>query len=60
MADGGKNKKYGRNKKDAARYVLEKRMEKNKAKRIARHAKRMLKKAIHKERWLKRHSKPKV
>lgn len=35
--DGGKNKKYGRNKKDAARYTLEKRLEKNKAKRLVRH-----------------------
>lgn len=35
--DGGKNKKYGRNKKDAARYSLEKRLEKNKARRLARH-----------------------
>jgi hypothetical protein len=57
MADGGKNKKYGRNKKEAARYVLEKRLEKNKERRIKRHIKRMLKKAIRRERWLKRQKK---
>jgi hypothetical protein len=34
MSDGGTNKKYGRNKKEAARYMLEKRLEKNKEKRI--------------------------
>lgn len=43
---GGKNRKYGRNKPDAARYQLEGRLAKNKAKRIARHAKRTAKKAV--------------
>jgi hypothetical protein len=42
---GGKNRKYGRNKKDATRYLLEGRLVKNKAKRIARHAKRMAEKS---------------
>lgn len=41
---GGKNRKYGRNKKDASRYLLEGRLAKNKAKRAVRHAKRMAKK----------------
>jgi len=43
MADngGGKNKKYGRNKLFADRYKREGRYEKNKAKSLARHLKRM-------------------
>jgi len=42
MADngGGKNKKYGRNKKDCTRYQIENRLEKNKRKALARHLKR--------------------
>lgn len=43
MADngGGKNKKYGRNARDAERYARENRLEKNKKKSLARHLKRM-------------------
>ena len=41
MADGGKNKKYGRNKIDAARYEREHRLERNKVRSLARHLFRM-------------------
>lgn len=39
MAAG--DKKYGRNKKDAQRYQIEGRLDKNRKARMARHAKRM-------------------
>lgn len=43
MADKkqGKNRKYGRNKKNAQLYELNKTLEKNKKKSLARHLKRM-------------------
>ena len=40
-SQGGKNKKYGRNTKDCTRYSLEKRLEKNKARSLKRHLRRM-------------------
>lgn len=49
----GSNRKFGRNKNrpSGKRYTAESRWVKNAAKRVARHAKRMQKKAAHRQKW---------
>jgi hypothetical protein len=57
--EGKRGRKVGRSKArhpSAMRYTREKRWETNKAKRVKRHAKRMAKKAAHRQDWLDRKS----